>query len=78
MHHTVRDRCPLLRALSQEVVLVGDIGGTNCRLVLWKIVPGRALGLDEILFQKVSPRSRPAAPCLHVPRQAVLEPAEIR
>ena len=36
---------------TQEVVLVGDIGGTNCRLVLWKIYPGR---YDEILFSKVS------------------------
>lgn len=55
---------PLRRASSQEVVLVGDIGGTNCRLVLWKIFPGRALALDEILFQKVSrhvSRSQPAA-----------------
>ena len=31
---------------------MGDIGGTNCRLVLWKILPG---GEDEILFQKVDP-----------------------
>jgi len=29
---------------------VGDIGGTNCRLVLWKIYPGLR---DEILFSKV-------------------------
>ena len=39
---------PLIRP--QEVVLVGDIGGTNCRLVLWKIYPGLR---DEILFSKV-------------------------
>jgi hypothetical protein len=38
--------------LSQTVVLVGDIGGTNCRLVLERIVDGQS---DEILFQKVQP-----------------------
>lgn len=40
---------------SQTVVLVGDIGGTNCRLVLERIVNGQS---DEVLFQKVQPASK--------------------
>ena len=51
-------RCAVI--FPQEVVLVGDIGGTNCRLVLWKIFPDASL--DEILFQKVTPAG--AACCL--------------
>ena len=54
MQHVSSAACTSLSCIdgpvrSQEVVLVGDIGGTNCRLVLWKIYPGLR---DEILFSK--------------------------
>ena len=36
----------------EDVVLVADIGGTNCRFVLWRL--DSETGNHEFLFQKVS------------------------
>ena len=44
--------CPHAMQDDEDVVLVADIGGTNCRFVLWRL--DSETGNHEFLFQKVS------------------------
>ena len=46
-----RPICPHGMQDDEDVVLVADIGGTNCRFVLWRL--DSETGNHESLFQKV-------------------------